>query len=142
MRIVRVCSEPEQRDLRFQEMKEMLLEREYPPGIIDAAIVKARAIPRDQALKGILRQDTNQRPTFVVSFDPRLPSIPNITKKHYRSMVTQDRYLQTVFPEPPLIAFRRQKNIRETLIRAKVPPPNTRENRRLNVMKKCGKCMF
>ena len=123
-------------------MKEILLEQEYPPRIIDAAIGKARAIPRNQALKGILRQDTNQRPTFVVSFDPRLPSIPNITQKHYRSMVTQDRYLQTVFPEPPLIAFRRQKNIRETLIRAKVPPPNIRENRRLNVMKKCGKCII
>ena len=69
----------------------------------------------------------------------RLPSIPNITQKHYRSMVTQDRYLQTVFPEPPLIAFRRQKNISKSFIRAKVPPPHTRENIQLNGMKKCGK---
>ena len=142
MRINRVCSEPEQRDSRFQEMKDMLLNREYLPGVIDGAIRKAREIPRDQALKCILRQDTNQRPIFAVSYDPRMPPIPHITKKHYRSMVLQDKYLETVFPEPPLVAFKRQKNIRETLIRAKLAPPNTREKRNLNGMKKCGKCII
>ena len=69
MRINRVCSEPEQRDSRFQEMKEMLLNRDYLPGVIDGAITKARAIPRDQALKCILRQDTNHRPIFALLRD-------------------------------------------------------------------------
>ena len=142
MRINRVCSETENRDLRLQEMKEMLLERDYTPGIIDAAISRTKAISRDQALKLVLRQPTQQRPTFVVSYDPRLPSIPSVTKKHWRSMVTQDKYLERVFPEPPLIAFKRQKNLRETLIRAKVAPPPTREKRKINGMKKCGKCII
>ena len=105
----------------------MLLEREYTPGIIDAAINKAKAIPRDQALKLSLRQQTNNRPVFVVSFDPRLPSIPKLTRKHWRSMNNQDSYLENVFKEAPLIAFKRQSNIREALIKAKVAPINTRE---------------
>ena len=108
---------------------------------IYGAIEKARAIPRDQALKCILRQETNKRPTFVVSYDPRMPSISFITKRHYRSMVLQDRYLGNVFPEPPLIAYKRQKNLRESLIRAKLAPKNVREKRILNGMKKCGKCI-
>ena len=37
------------REMRFQELKQMLLDREYSPGIIDSAIAKARAIPRQQA---------------------------------------------------------------------------------------------
>ena len=34
-------------------------------------------------------------------------------------MVTQDKYMGKVFPAPPLIAYTRQRNIRETIIRAK-----------------------
>ena len=37
------------RDRRFQELKDWLIEREYPTGVIDAAIAKARAIPRSVA---------------------------------------------------------------------------------------------
>ena len=37
---------------------------------------------------------------------------------------------------------KRQKNLRETLIRAKVAPPPTREKRKINGMKKCGKCII
>ena len=46
-RIVRVCSEIPERDERFRELKDMLLEREYNPRIINAAINKTKAIPRD-----------------------------------------------------------------------------------------------
>ena len=70
---------------------------------------KARAIPREQALKCMLRQDTTKRPEFVVSFDPRLPSIPRLTRKHWRSMVAKDKHQENVFPEAPLIAYTRQK---------------------------------
>ena len=61
----------------------MLLDREYTPGIIKGAITKAKAIPREQALKGTLRQQKTKRPVFVVTFDPRLPSM---LKKEITSM--------------------------------------------------------
>ena len=141
MRIVRVCSDNMPRDTRLKELTEMLLDKEYTPGIIKGAIAKAKAIPREQALKCTLRQQKTNRPVFVVTFDPRLPSIPRITRKHWRSMVSQDTHLEAVFPEAPLVAFRRQKNIREHIIRAKVAPQkNQREQRMINGMKKCIKC--
>ena len=142
MRIVRICSEIQARDNRLQELKEMLLSRGYTPGIIDAAIAKARAIPRQEALKRVTRHTDNQRPKFVVSYDPRLPSISSITQRHWRSMVSQDPYLKSVFPSPPLIAYKRQKNIRESLIKAKVYPQHTRDKRYIPGMKKCGKCLI
>ena len=36
-------------------------------------------------------------------------------------MVGQDPYLSEVFEQPPFTAFRRQRNIRDHLIRGKVP---------------------
>ena len=53
--------------------------------------------------------------------------------------MNQDDVLGTVFPEPPLVSYRRQKNIRDTLIRAKVAP--LRQQRKQKGMKKCGKCL-
>ena len=132
--------EPDTRDQRFMELKEMLIARDYSPGIIDGAIAKAKAIPRLEALRRVSRQQTNNRPAFVVLFDPRLPSITEITRKHWRrSMVAQEQYPEEVFPEPPLISYKRQPNVRESIIRAKVPPE--RQARELKGMKKCGKCL-
>ena len=55
-------------------------------------------------------------------------------------MTTQDQYLAECFPEPPLTAFRRPTNLRELLIKARVPPPpNQRPERKIKGMKKCGK---
>ena len=60
------------------------------------------------------------------------------TVKHYRSMVSQDQYLQEVFPSAPIVAYKRQKNIREVVIKAKVPPLNSRSRRVQNGFKKCN----
>ena len=49
------------------------------------------------------------------------------------------QYLREVFPEPPLTAFKRQKNLRDFLIRAKVPPPpRAHSQRKKRGMLKCG----
>ena len=77
------------------------------------------------------------RPVFVVRHDPRLPSVTKIVHKHYRSMV-QDPYLAEVVPDPPLVAYTRPINIRDKLIRAKLPS-KTRPKRRIPGMKRCNK---
>ena len=114
--------------------------REYPERIIDSAINKARKIPRKIALLKIRQKEKNDRPIFIIKYDPRLPTINSLTSKHWRSMVKQDKYLEEVFQEPPLTAYRRQRNLRDILIKAKVPPaPSLRPKRDLFGMSKCGK---
>ena len=55
--------------------------------------------------------------------------------------MTKDPYLKQVFGEPPLIAYRRPKNIKDLVIRAKVPPKNpTRPKRKIPGMAKCKGC--
>ena len=63
--------------------------------------------------------------------------------KHWRSMTSQDVYLGKVFSDPPIIAYKRKRNIADFLIKAKVPAtPNQRPQRKLLGMKKCGKCVI
>ena len=99
--------------MRLNELKDLIIARSYPEKLVNTALDKARMISRNTALKRVIRkkQRAKQRPVFALKYDPRLPSITNIQAKHWRSMTNQDQYLAKVFPEPPLTAFKRQKNL-------------------------------
>ena len=123
LRIVRICTKTEDREKRFRELKGMLLARNYKTKIIDSAIEHARNIPLSEALKKVVKK-SNNRTVFVVMYDPRFPSLTRIVNKHFRTMI-QDPHLKDVFRDGFIIAYKRPKNIRQLLIRAKVPPPVT-----------------
>ena len=110
----------------------MLIDRNYNHGIIDAAITRAKSIPRSEALKKVVKSKSSKRPVFVVRFDRRLPSVTQITRKHWRTMV-QDPYLA----EPSLKVYTRPQTIRDK-IRAKVPPAKSNSRRVIPGMHKCG----
>ena len=140
MRIVRICTDPAVRDQRLQELKHLLMARDYKERSVNSAIQRARSIPRLTALRKVTKQITQARPVFALQYDPRLPSIPQIQSKHWRSMVSQDQYLAECFQNPPIIAFKKQQNLREHIIRAKLPPPlKIHEKRKMRGMTKCGK---
>ena len=118
----------------------MLLARDYKLNIINECIRKARAIPRNEALKDVEKEIGTPRPVFVVLYDPRMPSISRIVTKHWRTMVSTDPYLREVFPAPPLIAYKVGRNLGSQLIRARVPrPAPIREKRVMNGMHRCHK---
>ena len=48
--------------------------------------------------------------------------------------------MKEVFPEPPLTAFKRQKNLKDMLLRDRVPKaPRPYEKRHIKGLTKCGK---
>ena len=59
---------------------------------------------------------------------PRLPSIPKVVSKHWRTMV-QDPRMKEIFSSPPLVAYRRPANIKDKLIRSKMPTVQKRNKR-------------
>ena len=137
-RIVRICTDQTTRDRRLQELKDLLVSRDYKAKLVDASIKKAIQIPREQALKKVEKaQDPNKkRPVFSVEYHPALPSLSKILQKHWRVMV-EDPNLKEAFPLPPMVAYRRPPNLKEKLIRAKVPPSHNRPQRKTPGMKKC-----
>ena len=44
-------------------------------------------------------------------------------------------------PEPPMVEYKRQTNIRDRIIKAKIPAKFTRAQRSIPGMKKCGNCV-
>ena len=138
LRIVRICNDTENRDTRLKELKNRLLDRSYQENVINRAIEKARAVPRIAAIRQVQKPPKTKGPVFAVTYDPRLPPLGSIGAKHWRSMTSRDTYLADVFKRPPLTAYKRQKNLRQHLVRAKVPRmPKPYPSRTLKGMKRC-----
>ena len=92
----------------------MLLTRSYPERLVDSAIERIKVIPRLTLLKKPkYKKEKLNRPIFAVSYDPRLPSISSIAAKHWRTMVADNQYLKDCFPEPQLIAHKRQHKLKK-----------------------------
>ena len=120
-RLLRICSMPEQFQQRLEELKNDLLSREYKPKIIEDAFKRIGKITREEALKRV-EGWKGERVPLVVTYHPCLPSVSGVVRKHWSVMIEDNPRLKRCFPSPPIVAYRRSKNLRDMLIRAKLPP--------------------
>ena len=94
-------------------------------------------------MKKVVKSKRTRRPVFLVTYDPRLPDLLGMQRKHWRSMTIQDKHLENVFLEPPLVGSKRQKNLSDFLISEKIPSnPRHTEKQKSSGLKKCHKCII
>jgi hypothetical protein len=63
----------------------------------------------------------NKRVPLVLIYHPSLEKISGIVR-HYWKEIEKSETLAKLFPEPPVVAFRRSKSIKDTLL--KLPEHN------------------
>jgi len=88
------------------------------------AYMCTRPLPKQAAYKDMNYLNTNQTQSitpFVVMYHPNLPKIQDIIDKQWQITETNTK-LNCIFPEKAMIAFRRPKSLKDTLVRAKVKP--------------------
>ncbi|PIK43184.1 hypothetical protein BSL78_19969 [Apostichopus japonicus] len=117
LRIRRICSSEVDFDSRTKELSQHLLNRQYFRGTIENAIKKAKSKPRTETLTYKTRQTSSKRVPLVTEFHPGLPPLANIIQKNFHLLQGTER-LKSVFPELPVIAFKRPSNLRDILVRA------------------------
>ena len=124
LRIRRVCSDPADTEVKFEELAARLRERQYKETIIQAGIEKARRVDRKEALKKVVSTDQDEKPPhLIVTYDRRSsPELGGILRRHYDGMVRRDRRMKQVFPQTPRPVFKRGKNIKDLVTRAKLAP--------------------
>ena len=75
----------------------------------------------------------------MTTFNPSLPNISNIIKKHYNLLLSSDR-CKKAFPHLPVVAFRRSNNLRDLLVTAKLSSKSTNPHPQLpSGSFRCGK---
>ena len=60
----------------------------------------------------------------MITFHPALPSMSSIIRKHWKVMTSNDSDLAECFAKPSIVAYRRNKNLRDILVKAKIETSN------------------
>ena len=126
LRIRRICSTDTNFTLRLNELRTYLLARGYGNTFLDSQFKRATNISRTEALH-TNRHDSIDRLPFVVTYNPSLPHISNILRKHFHILLSSKR-CREVFKHPPIVAYRRTSNLRDILVNAKLPTITTQPN--------------
>ena len=135
IRILSICSSRETALLRLDTLLDHLVARGHSKRKVRKQIIKAIRYfdtpPADRAPK------TSDRVNFVQDFHPGLPNINRILRENHH-LLQLNPNLRKVMPEPPRLAFRRPKNLRNYLCRGRLPPLGTPDN--LRPSNSCGPC--
>ena len=88
-----------------------------------------------------MKEKRPPRLTFSCKFDPRLPNIRGIIKKHFNIMC-EDKYLSRAFEHGCQVAYSRNRNLRDIIVRVKLYPITSgRPKRELKGWRTCGSCV-
>ena len=115
----------------------MLLSRRYNKNIIENAIEKITKLVRLEILKRTNKPKTD-RVVLALTYHPKLPSISNIVKKHWRTLI-RDPKAREMFPQPPMIAYKQPPNLKNKLCQARLPTQRNHQKRHLMGTKPCIK---
>ena len=119
LRLRRICSTDATFHTRTAQLTTYLLKRGYNRNFVNKQIRRAADMPRQLTLQ---TKDINKpkRIPFITTFNPSLPHISHIIKKHFNLLLSSHR-CKSVFQHPPVVAFRRSPNLRDLLVTAKLP---------------------
>ena len=137
-RLLRICSTPEFLSKRLTELKDFLLRRQYRPKSIDDAFERLKKINRKDTFKRKNKTETADRVPFVTTFNPGLPNISHILRKYFHILHSTDRCKKAI-PNLPILSYRRARNLRDTLVNARVRVPKVLGFRSCED-KKCKTC--
>ena len=149
IRLRRICGTDATFERRAGELKEKLLSRGYSATTVDAGIHRARMVERSEALKKVENRKSLspgvRQHRLIVEFDRRTsPALGRILENNYEAACARDARFRVLFPKPPKPTFRKGRNLKQLLIRAKLPktrPLNTRASVRENArgVTRCNK---
>ena len=118
LRLRRNWSEDRFLNKRLEEYKGYLVDQGYPEELVSREFSRVVNIPRNNLLQAKVR-DSKEIFPFVLTYDPNLPSINGLIKKHFHLLLSSPK-LKELFPPNSIISsFRRSKNLKEILAPSK-----------------------
>ena len=116
LRLRRLCSEDSDFFLKSEEMCHFFDKRGYPASVVQAGHHRAQQIDRQSALQTSQKENNNRIP-FTLTFHPHNHAVKSIILKNFK-LLQNDPDTGRIFSQPPLISFKRDKNIGNFLVRS------------------------
>ena len=111
LRLRRICSTDAKFKHCINELKTYLFARGYNNNFLEKQFLRAANISRTNALQTKPKASNDVVP-FVVTYNPALPRISNILRKHFNILHSSNR-CKDVFKQTPFVAYRRSSNLRD-----------------------------
>ncbi|XP_048729663.2 uncharacterized protein LOC125647009 [Ostrea edulis] len=118
IRARRICSSEESYERQGQQIKSHLCKRGYKPLSVTNAIDEVKTIDRSSLLQ--YREKTKCcRVPLVTTYHPASKDLNKILKDNFPKLLDNPR-LAREFGEPPMVSFRRSRNIKDLVVRARL----------------------
>ena len=139
LRLRRLCSEDSDFNSKCDEMSNFFSERGYPDSILSKALNRVQNVKRESALEPSA-SDNEERIPFTLTFHPNNLAARNVVLRNFK-ILQSDPETAPIFPNPPLVSFKRNRNLRNSLVRSSLP--SNLEPGTFNCSRKvCNTCPF
>ncbi|XP_053556008.1 outer dense fiber protein 3-like protein 2 [Bombina bombina] len=109
LRVDRIVTDINTKELRMKEMQQKFLNRGYPKDLISKQTL---SVKESKPIKKKGKPD--DRLVLVTQFNPNSQEISRIVKRHWHILKECNKDME-VFNNPPLMAYKRVKNLRDQL---------------------------
>ena len=136
LRVRRICTLKEDFEKAAEKIMGYFSERGFKKEEMLGAYKDVLAMDREDVLEYKNKQRSERVP-YVLTYHPRLRMLGSVLKRHFYLLQTNER-LRKAFIEPPMVAFRRLKNLKDILVRTR----SNEMERELDEVKQCnsGRC--
>ena len=136
LRVRRICTLREDFEKAAGKVMGYFFERGFKKEEMMATYNEVLGMDREEVLE-YKNKRSSERVPYVLTFHPRLRMLGSVLKRHFHLLQTNDR-LRRSFTEPPMVAFRRLRNLKDFLVRTKSEGAETE----LDEIKRCksGRC--
>ena len=126
LRIRRICSKDSNFNFRLSQLESYLHFKKYPSRIIKEAFEKVKKVKREEALL-YKKRETTSRITFPIEYHPNIQNLVPTVHEKFEKILLQEPSNKNIYPEPPMIAFKRPPNLKDMITRASIAGPNNSE---------------
>ena len=119
IRIRRICSRLFDYDRHSEAFIKYFMRRGYNEKSLRTSATEARAMNREDLLTPKPKPASSNRIVFSVRWHPKFRNIPTMLRQCYNHMLRQAPQMKQVFPDPPMVAFRRNRNTKDTLVHSR-----------------------
>ena len=116
LRLPRLSSDDSDFSTKSEEMCQFFEKRGHPVFVVKAGHHLAQQIDRQSALQ-TSQKDKNDRIPFTLTLHPHNHAIKSITLNNFK-LLQNDPESGRIFSQPPLISFKREKNVSNFLVRS------------------------
>ena len=123
IRIRRICTSVRDYKTHAHEFINHFTNRGYNKERLRRMVEDIAQADRDELLNPkIDNQSTEMRTPLVLTYHHKLKNISRIVHHRYTGMIARNPEMKKIFPEPPIVAYKRTKNLKDILTQSAHQP--------------------